>query len=222
MPDPDCPPQTSAHPPGDLADSPGLEVAAGKGDVLAHRLPGPTRTARRRGTRRRARHGQEERLSPEQLGMLRAYVSIPRLGKLGRISVLRRHGFWKNTLARRVGQLLYVWWVMTSVTPVGRRDLGLIASPPATRWRSPTKPWVSCLARSGPWTSCPWSRWSRDQQACPTQDAGPVPGYEGFRATRTTDEPNGRSQRRSIHRSTRARAMRTFSATGRTRGRVAP
>jgi glycosyltransferase involved in cell wall biosynthesis len=50
----------------------------------------------------------EERLSPEPVGMLRAYAALPRLGKLRRIGVLRRYGFWKNTLIRRLGQLLYV------------------------------------------------------------------------------------------------------------------
>ena len=50
----------------------------------------------------------EARLSQEQVEMLSAYAALPRLGKLGRIGVLRRHGFWKNTLVRRVGQLLYV------------------------------------------------------------------------------------------------------------------
>ena len=50
----------------------------------------------------------EPRLAPEQVEMLRDFVSIPRLGKVGRIAVLRRHGLWKNTVARRVGQVLFV------------------------------------------------------------------------------------------------------------------
>jgi glycosyltransferase involved in cell wall biosynthesis len=50
----------------------------------------------------------EGRLTPEQTELLRAYVAIPGLGKLGRIRAIRRHGFWKNTAARRLGQLLFV------------------------------------------------------------------------------------------------------------------
>jgi len=50
----------------------------------------------------------EDRLSEEQAQMLRAYVAIPQLGKVGRLRVLRRYGFWKNTVARRLGQ---VWFV---------------------------------------------------------------------------------------------------------------
>ncbi|HEY5515177.1 MAG TPA: glycosyltransferase family 2 protein [Pengzhenrongella sp.] len=49
-----------------------------------------------------------DRLSAEQTELLRAYVSIPALGKVGRVLAIRRHGFWKNTTARRLGQLLYV------------------------------------------------------------------------------------------------------------------
>lgn len=48
------------------------------------------------------------RLEPEQVEMLQAFASIPQLGKPARIAVLRRHDLWKNTLVRRVGQLLYV------------------------------------------------------------------------------------------------------------------
>jgi len=40
--------------------------------------------------------------------MLRAFTSVPRLGKAGRLRVLRRYGFWKNTVVRRLGQILYV------------------------------------------------------------------------------------------------------------------
>jgi len=50
----------------------------------------------------------EDRLSDVQVEMLRAYVTIPRLGKAGRLRTLRRHGFWKNTAVRRLGQVLYV------------------------------------------------------------------------------------------------------------------
>jgi len=50
----------------------------------------------------------EGRLSAEQAEMLRAFTSVPRLGKTGRLRVLRRYGFWKNTVVRRLGQILYV------------------------------------------------------------------------------------------------------------------
>ena len=50
----------------------------------------------------------DARLSEEQASMLRAYAAIPRLGKLHRLRTLRRHGFWKNTAVRRLGQILYV------------------------------------------------------------------------------------------------------------------
>jgi glycosyltransferase involved in cell wall biosynthesis len=50
----------------------------------------------------------EQRLTAAQVEMLRAYTDIPRLGKLGRVRELRRHGFWKNTFVRRLGQ---VWFV---------------------------------------------------------------------------------------------------------------
>jgi len=50
----------------------------------------------------------EDRLSDVQVEMLRAYVTIPQLGKAGRLRTLRRHGFWKNTAVRRLGQVLYV------------------------------------------------------------------------------------------------------------------
>lgn len=49
-----------------------------------------------------------DRLTAEQVELLRAYVAIPRLGKVGRVRAIRRHGFWKSTTARRLGQLLYV------------------------------------------------------------------------------------------------------------------
>lgn len=49
-----------------------------------------------------------DRLSAEQTELLRAYVAIPALGKIGRVLAIRRHGFWKNTTARRLGQLLYI------------------------------------------------------------------------------------------------------------------
>jgi len=48
------------------------------------------------------------RLSPDQRALLADVASIPRLPKLARLCVLRRHGLWKNTVARRLGQLLYV------------------------------------------------------------------------------------------------------------------
>ena len=49
-----------------------------------------------------------DRLSAEQAELLRTYVAIPARGKVGRMLAIRRHGFWKNTAARRLGQLLYV------------------------------------------------------------------------------------------------------------------
>lgn len=50
----------------------------------------------------------ESRLTPGQTELLRAYVATPGLGKLGRIRTIRQYGFWKNTTARRLGQLLFV------------------------------------------------------------------------------------------------------------------
>jgi glycosyltransferase involved in cell wall biosynthesis len=49
-----------------------------------------------------------ERLTPEQARLVAEFASIPRLGKLARLRVIRRFGFWKNTAARRLGQVLYV------------------------------------------------------------------------------------------------------------------
>ncbi len=50
----------------------------------------------------------EDRLSTDQRELLQAFTSIPTLGKAERLWTLRRYGFWKNTLARRLGQ---VWFV---------------------------------------------------------------------------------------------------------------
>lgn len=49
-----------------------------------------------------------DRLSTAQLELVRAYVSLPSLSKRARLAMLRRHGFWKNTAVRRLGQ---VWFV---------------------------------------------------------------------------------------------------------------
>ena len=48
------------------------------------------------------------RLTDERAKLLTDFVSIPQLGRPARLRVLRRHGFWKNTAARRLGQVLYV------------------------------------------------------------------------------------------------------------------
>jgi glycosyltransferase involved in cell wall biosynthesis len=49
-----------------------------------------------------------DRLSPEQREMLGAFASIPDLSKVDRLRTLRRYGFWKTTLARRLGQVVFV------------------------------------------------------------------------------------------------------------------
>lgn len=66
----------------------------------------------------------DERLSEEQASMLRAYAAIPRLGKLHRLRTLRRHGFWKNTAVRRLGQILYVWVLPGAAGCAGSRRRG--------------------------------------------------------------------------------------------------
>jgi hypothetical protein len=48
------------------------------------------------------------RLSDPQVELLRAYVAIPTLGKARRLRELQRHGFWKNTIVRRFGQVLFI------------------------------------------------------------------------------------------------------------------
>ncbi len=48
-----------------------------------------------------------ELLNPEQAAMLEAAATMPNRGKLARLATLRRYGLWKNTLVKRVGQVLY-------------------------------------------------------------------------------------------------------------------
>lgn len=66
-------------------------------------------TARRDvGTRRQAEAflaAFADRLTPDQAELLRAYVDLPRQGKLARLRTLSRYGFWKNTTLRRLAQL---------------------------------------------------------------------------------------------------------------------
>ncbi len=49
-----------------------------------------------------------DRLSEPHRELLRAYTAIPTLGKVGRVRELQRHGFWKSTTVRRLGQVLFV------------------------------------------------------------------------------------------------------------------
>lgn len=49
-----------------------------------------------------------DRLTADQVAALGAFVSLPTLGKVGRLRALRRYGLWKNTAARRLGQILFV------------------------------------------------------------------------------------------------------------------
>jgi len=53
----------------------------------------------------RARYG--DRLTPAQSALVEAAAGMPGRGKLARLAALRRHGLWKNTLTKRVGQVLY-------------------------------------------------------------------------------------------------------------------
>ncbi len=48
-----------------------------------------------------------DRLTPEQVAVLEAAAQMPEKGKRARLAALRRHGLWKNTLVKRVGQVLY-------------------------------------------------------------------------------------------------------------------
>jgi len=48
------------------------------------------------------------RLAPAQAEVVRAFAALPRSGKAARVATLCRRGFWKNTTARQLGQLLYV------------------------------------------------------------------------------------------------------------------
>jgi len=50
----------------------------------------------------------ESRLTPPQLKLCRAYASMEQKGHVGRVLVLLRHGFWKNTWLRNLGQLLSI------------------------------------------------------------------------------------------------------------------
>lgn len=47
------------------------------------------------------------RLAPEQVALLEAAAGMPDKGKVARLVALGRHGLWKNTLVKRVGQVLY-------------------------------------------------------------------------------------------------------------------
>ena len=47
------------------------------------------------------------RLAADQVALLDAAASMPRRGRLSRLRSLRRYGLWKNTLIKRVGQVLY-------------------------------------------------------------------------------------------------------------------
>lgn len=53
----------------------------------------------------RAAYG--DRLAPAQAALVEAAATMPGRGKLARLAALRRHGLWKNTLVKRVGQVLY-------------------------------------------------------------------------------------------------------------------
>lgn len=48
-----------------------------------------------------------ERLTPDQAAVLEAAAHMTDKGKVARLAALRRHGLWKNTLVKRVGQVLY-------------------------------------------------------------------------------------------------------------------
>lgn len=49
-----------------------------------------------------------DRLTPQQAALCRAYASMEQRGHLGRVFLLLRHGFWKNTWLRNLGQLLFI------------------------------------------------------------------------------------------------------------------
>lgn len=48
-----------------------------------------------------------DRLSPAQLELTQAYADMGMYGKLKKLRTLRRYGLWKNTAARRTGQVLF-------------------------------------------------------------------------------------------------------------------
>ena len=48
-----------------------------------------------------------DELTPTQTALLEAAASMPGKGRLARLATLRRYGLWKNTLVKRVGQVLY-------------------------------------------------------------------------------------------------------------------
>lgn len=50
----------------------------------------------------------ESELSEDTIAMLKAFAQLPQKGKLKRICVLFRYGFWKSGLTRRIGQILFV------------------------------------------------------------------------------------------------------------------
>lgn len=47
------------------------------------------------------------RLTESQVALLTAAATMPDKGRLARLAARRRHGLWKNTLVKRVGQILY-------------------------------------------------------------------------------------------------------------------
>ncbi len=49
-----------------------------------------------------------DRLTPEQTALCRAYAAMADKGKLGRVAAVLRHGFYKNTFPRNLGQFLAI------------------------------------------------------------------------------------------------------------------
>jgi glycosyltransferase involved in cell wall biosynthesis len=50
----------------------------------------------------------QDKLSTEQVELIENYISIPNLSKIEKIELLIRKDFFKNTLSRKVAQLLYI------------------------------------------------------------------------------------------------------------------
>lgn len=48
------------------------------------------------------------RLNREQQETLEAFIRLPRCGRLGKMGLIVKYGFTKNTLARTLGQMLFI------------------------------------------------------------------------------------------------------------------
>ena len=55
------------------------------------------------------------RLNREQQETLEAFIRLPRCGRLGKMGLIVKYGFTKNTLVRTLGQMLFIWGLTGSL-----------------------------------------------------------------------------------------------------------